>query len=119
EEIDRRFEAMDSRFEGMDRRFEAMDGKVEGIDRRFEAMDGKFEGMEGRLSGRLTKVEVGLESLGRDLRLVAELVTTNGRRIDENRLAIEGLTEKVELNGVGIRAIRRRVAALEDHLRAV
>ena len=75
----------------------------------------KFDGVETRLSA----VEVGQESLRSDVQTVAELVTANGRSIDENRRAIEVLTEKVELNTVGIRAVRDRVATLEDHLRAV
>ena len=75
----------------------------------------KFDGVETRLS----TVEVGQESLRSDVQTVAELVTANGRSIDGNRRAIEVLTEKVELNTVGIRAVRDRVATLEDHLRAV
>ena len=75
----------------------------------------KFDGVETRLSA----VEVGQESLRSDVQTVAELVTANGRSIDENRRAIEVLSNKVELNTVGIRAVRDRVATLEDHLRAV
>jgi hypothetical protein len=75
----------------------------------------KFDGVETRLSA----VGVGQESLRSDVQTVAELVTANGRSIDENRRAIEVLTEKVELNTVGIRAVRDRVATLDDHLRAV
>ena len=75
----------------------------------------KFDGVETRLSA----VGVGQESLRSDVQTVAELVTANGRSIDENRRAIEVLTEKVELNTVGIRAVGDRVATLEDHLRAV
>ena len=89
------------------------------IDARFDRVDGRIDELDNRLSGRLTKVEVGQESLRQDLRTAAELVIANGRRIDENRVAIEALTEKVELNGAGIRAVRDRVAALEEHLRAV
>ena len=75
----------------------------------------KFDGVETRLSA----VEVGQESLRSDVQTVAELVTANGRSIDENRRAIEVLSNKVELNTVGIRAVGDRVATLEDHLRAV
>ena len=83
--------------------------------KRPDRIDTRFDGLESRVSA----VEVGQESLRSDVQTVAELVTANGRRIDENRRAIEVLAEKVELNTVGIRAVRDRVAALEDHLRAV
>ncbi|MCG6926392.1 MAG: hypothetical protein LJF30_13915 [Acidobacteria bacterium] len=87
--------------------------------KKFDRIDLRFEEMEDRLSARLTKVEVGQEVLRNDVHLLAEVVAANGRRIEANGRAIQTVTEKVELNGVGIGAVRDRVAALEDHLRAV
>ena len=87
--------------------------------KKFDRIDLRFEEMEDRLSARLTKVEVGQEVLRNDVHLLAEVVAANGRRIEENGRAIQTVTEKVELNGVGIGAVQDRVAALEDHLRAV
>lgn len=101
------------------KKFERIDVQFERIDLRFEEMGRQAKEMEERLSARLTKVEVGQESLRSDVQTIAELVTANGRGIGENRRAIGTLTEKVELNTVGIHAVRDRVASLEDHLRAV
>ena len=119
EEIDRRFDQIDHRFEDIDRRFDQIDHRFEDIDRRFEQIDHRFEEMESRLSARLTRVEIGQESLRNDVQAVAELTTANGRRIDDNRRAIEALTGKVELNTVGIRVVGDRLGSLEAHLRAV
>jgi hypothetical protein len=55
------------------------------IDERFDALDGRMDGFEGRmdgLEGRLTKVEVGLEALRGDVRLLAEGLTTVNNRLD-------------------------------------
>lgn len=95
---------------------------IELLAKKFDRIDERFDGVDGRLEGlekRMVRVEVGQESLRTDVQTIAELVTANGRRIDENRRAIESLSEKVDLNTVGIRAVRDRVADLEDHLRAV
>jgi chromosome segregation ATPase len=113
--LGKKFDRIDVRFDGLEARVGGLEGRMEGLEGRMEGLEGRMEGLEGRLSG----VEVGQESLRSDLSTVAELVTANARRIDRNLIAVETLTQKVEVNGVGIRAVRDRVAALEDHLRAV
>ncbi|MHA1732593.1 MAG: hypothetical protein ACTSU5_11670 [Promethearchaeota archaeon] len=63
-EMDKRFEAVDRRFEAlqkeMDRRFEAVDRRFEALqkemDRRFEAVDRRFEAIELQLHALTEKV---------------------------------------------------------------
>ena len=55
------------------------------IDDRFDAIEGRLGGVEGRLDGlegRLVKVEVGLETLRDDVRLLAEGVSATNERLD-------------------------------------
>jgi hypothetical protein len=45
ESIDSRFDGMDSKFNGIDSRFDGMDSKFIGIDSRFDGLDAKFAGI--------------------------------------------------------------------------
>jgi len=44
--MDRRFEAINERFEAMDRRFEVINERFEAMDRRFEAIERRFTFMQ-------------------------------------------------------------------------
>ncbi|MGC8962272.1 MAG: hypothetical protein ACP5K1_07545, partial [Candidatus Bathyarchaeia archaeon] len=46
--MDKRFNAVDKRFEDINKRFEAMDKRFEDINKRFEAMDKRFEDINKR-----------------------------------------------------------------------
>ncbi len=48
-QMDRRFEAVDNRFEAIDNRFEAIDNRFEAIDNRLDAMDKRFDAIDNRL----------------------------------------------------------------------
>jgi hypothetical protein len=68
-QMDRRFEAMDKRFEEMqtqmDKRFEAMDKRFEEMqtqmDRRFEAMDKRFEEMQTQMDRRFEEMQTQMD----------------------------------------------------------
>ena len=67
------------------------------IDRNYDMVGRIYEEHGGRLhglDGRLIRVEVGHEQLGRDLRAVAEGVTGNGERIER----LEGRFDRFEAN---------------------
>ena len=42
-QLDRRFDKMDGRFDGMDRRFDRMDGRIDMMGGRSDRMDGRIE----------------------------------------------------------------------------
>jgi hypothetical protein len=48
EDMSKRFEAIDKRFEDMSKRFEAIDKRFEDVNKRFEAIDKRFEDMNKR-----------------------------------------------------------------------
>jgi len=50
-EMDKRFEAIDRRFETIDKRFEAIDRRFETIDKRFEAIDRRFNQLNNLIIG--------------------------------------------------------------------
>jgi len=50
-EMDKRFEAIDRRFETIDKRFEAIDRRFETIDKRFEAIDRRFDQLNNLIIG--------------------------------------------------------------------
>ena len=56
------------------------------IGRVYEEHGGRLDGLEGRL----TRVEVGQEQLGHDLRAVAEAVTATFAGQEQRRRALEG-----------------------------
>lgn len=47
-QMDRRFEAVDKRFESIDNRFEAIDKRLDTMDARFDAMDNRLDAMDMR-----------------------------------------------------------------------
>jgi uncharacterized protein (DUF3084 family) len=68
ETMDRRFDAVDQRFETMDRRFDAVDQRFEAMDRRFDAVDQRVETMEGGLNTTLATGFSGVERKLEDFR---------------------------------------------------
>ena len=46
--MEKRFEAVDKRFEDVNKRFEAIDKRFEDVNKRFEAIDKRFEDMNKR-----------------------------------------------------------------------
>ncbi|GAB4313934.1 MAG: hypothetical protein Kow0069_15280 [Promethearchaeota archaeon] len=123
-EMDRRFEAMDRRFEAlqaeMDRRFEAMERRFEALqaemDRRFEAMERRFEALQaevregfGVLSGKLDSLLLAFgrpfEQFGRNV--VARILEAEGfrgvkfaRKVYPNPNRVEFPHAEVEVDGV-------------------
>ena len=47
-QMDRRFEAVDNRFEAIDNRFEAIDNRLDAMDKRFDAIDNRLDTMDKR-----------------------------------------------------------------------
>ena len=47
-QMDRRFEAVDNRFEAIDNRFEAIDNRLDAMDKRFDAIDNRLDAMDMR-----------------------------------------------------------------------
>lgn len=86
---------------------EFLAGKFEGIDQRFDAVDRRFDGLEQRTAA----VEVGLESVRDEVRVVAEGVQANSARIDRLETSMNGRFDRMEeiwLDHEG------RIRALED-----
>ena len=75
------------------------------IGRVYEEHGGRLGGLEGRL----TRVEVGQEQLGDDLRAVAEGVTGNCERIDRLEGRFDGFEAKFDQLSVTV------VAGFTDH----
>ena len=113
--MDRRFDAVDTRFEQVDARFDAMDTRFEQVDARFDAMDTRFDAMRAdfdshervasdhfaRLHARTGRIEIVLESVQDQIATVAEGVTSNGERLDRMNGRIDGVESLVkELAGV-------------------
>lgn len=48
-QMDRRFEAVDNRFEAIDKRLDTMDARFDAMDNRLDAMDMRFDAMDNRL----------------------------------------------------------------------
>ena len=63
-----------------------------------------------------TIVQVTVESLRHEIRLVAEGVLQNGRRIDENGRRIDENTGRIEANGQRIEALTIRVDTLTERV---
>lgn len=64
--IDDKFDLIDKRFDSIDQRFESIDQKFDSIDQRFESMDQKFDSINNSLvsmDNRLSAVEEGQKSL--------------------------------------------------------
>ena len=81
---------------------------VEFIGIKFDRVDTRL----GAMDDRLTRVEVGNESLRDDLRAVAEGVLANSRKIEENGRRIEDNGAKIEENSLKIDALTTRVGTL-------
>lgn len=79
------------RFDAIDRRFDALETGVDAL-----------KGQVGEMDTRLTRVEVELESLRQDLRVVAEAVIHNGTRIERNATLILENRRHIEGNGLRI-----------------
>ena len=118
--VDRRFETIDGRFDAVDRRFDAIDGRFDTIDRRFVAMDGRFETIDRRfvaMDGRFETIDRRFDAM--DARFEAV-----DRRFD----AIDGRFEHLEGNVIGelraemqhgfevAREERKRLDTRLDHL---
>ncbi len=78
--------------EFLGRKFDGIDRRFDGIDRRLGVVERRLEGLEQRM----TAVEVGLESLRDEVRLVAEGVTTNSARIDRLEATMNRRFDRVE-----------------------
>jgi hypothetical protein len=75
--VDRRFDAVDHRFELIDRRFDSVDERFEAIDRRFDSVDHRFEAIDlrfgevdrrlGGLEGELRRVNDRLDGMQRTM----------------------------------------------------
>ncbi|MSR20033.1 MAG: hypothetical protein EXR91_03525 [Gemmatimonadetes bacterium] len=63
-----------------------------------------------------TIVQVTVESLRHEIRLVADGVLQNGRRIDENGRRIDENTGRIEANGQRIEALTIRVDTLTERV---
>ena len=63
-----------------------------------------------------TIVQVTVESLRHEIRLVAEGVLQNGRRIDENGRRIDENNGRIEANGQRIEALTIRVDTLTERV---
>jgi len=78
-------EFLAKKFGRIDERFDALEGRMDALEGRMDALEGRMDGLEGRmdgLEGRLTKVEIGLEALRDDVRLLAEGISTTNSRLD-------------------------------------
>lgn len=81
------------RFDSIDRRFEGMENRFEGLENRFEGLENRFETLERRTA----RVEVGLESLREEVRVVAEGVSANTVRIDRLERTMNQRFDRMEL----------------------
>jgi septation ring formation regulator EzrA len=72
EVVDRRFDAIDDRFEAVDRRFDAVDDRFEAVDRRFEAVDDHFEAVHQEL--RALRHDATLHAQSGELRALEQRV---------------------------------------------
>lgn len=70
------------------------------IDRRFEKLEGRIGGLEGRSA----RVEVSLEELRGEVRVVAEGVRMNGERLDRHEGRLSHLEEQLGGIAVWVRA---------------
>ncbi|MHA1149949.1 MAG: hypothetical protein ACTSR8_17060 [Promethearchaeota archaeon] len=70
-QMDKRFEAMDKRFEAMDKRFEAiqaqMDKRFKAMDKRFEAMDKRFEAIQAQMDKRFKAMDKRFEAMDKKM----------------------------------------------------
>ena len=82
---------------------------VELIGLRFDRTDTRTAALEDRL----TRVELGNESLRDDLRAVAEQAVANSLKIEENGGRIERNGARIEENGTRIDALASRFGAFE------
>jgi archaellum component FlaC len=49
EYLDGKFGAVDKRFDGVDHRLDGMDKRFDGVDERLDGMEKRFDGVDGRL----------------------------------------------------------------------
>ena len=109
EQMDKRFEAVDKRFETlqheMDRRFEAVDKRFEilhqEMDRRFEAVDKRFEILHQEMNRRFEAVDKRFEILQHEMNGRFEQLT---RRID--RFMIWSFTITLTVGGLVVAALK-------------
>ena len=116
--IDERFEHVDRRFDQVDQRFEQVDRRFEQVDQRFERLEGEVVGVQGEVRGLQAEVRalrVMEEDNAKQIRKVAEGVTTNGERLDrfqaEVRQEFGDVRQEMKWGFDGIHA---RVDRVED-----
>ena len=88
--IDRRLDGMDQRFDGIDKRLDGMDVRFDGIDKRLDGMDRRFEKVEGEISGLksgLSSVQASLDArvqeIRQDLKVQRDITTDMDLRMAE------------------------------------
>jgi len=85
--VEERFDAVERRFDGVDQRFDAVDRRLDAVDQRFEAADRRFEtvatkvDMDRRFDEMEAQLKVMIESVGGDVRMVAEAHVALEKRV--------------------------------------
>lgn len=74
EDMDKRLDRMDERFDGIDKRLDRMDGRFDGIDKRLDSMDADIKGtkliIENEIRPNIMRVAEGHLDLSRHLQKV-------------------------------------------------
>src|SRR6266487_4522643 len=109
DDVDRRLEGHDRRFDEVDKRFDTIDRRLEGHDKRFDEVDQRFDEVDQRfaevdkrhvtMDARITEeeaatrrhIDIVAESLRGSLNVVIDKTTATGEKVD--RLIASNATE--------------------------
>lgn len=86
--IDARFEQIDIRLDRMDARFEKIDIRLDQMDVRFEKIDIRLDQIDERVDVKTGRIEFLLEHYRDDIKLFAEGITGQNRRLNDHESRI-------------------------------
>ena len=122
--MDKRFDAMDVRLDGMDKRFDAMGVRLDGMDKRFDAMDVRLDGMDKRFDAmdvRLDIMDEKIDAMNTELRYVRvrleNEIAENIKRVAEGHMDLSRNLHEAMKPQTEIEMLVIRVNSLETKVR--
>ena len=106
---------LDGRLGKVEGRLDGIDGRLDSMDRRFDSMDRRFDSMDQRmasLEGDVRKLRVLGEENAGQIKLIAEVQSHHGKKLDDLVKAVEPLKDLPNLIHI-VGNHERRITALE------
>ena len=110
-DTDKKFKAIDKRFDAIDERFGANDKRFDAIDKRFEANDKRFDTFEKELA-IIKKSTLTMEyELTRKIDILLETRVDANNNYKELSVDVSKLKETTEMHGMEIEFIKNKCAS--------